>query len=123
MYRKRRHARNGTTTGSGDQTQYASTTDLEGADDVDELVRVLLVDLNVEGVHAAKLLEQHSLALLHIRVRVPHVRHSRLLTPKLANKTSYGDGVETIVALDGIGRKQLDPCKVTSQGIEREAPG
>jgi hypothetical protein len=44
---------------------HITTPYLERRDNVDELVRVVLVDLDVKGIDAAKLLEEHSLALHH----------------------------------------------------------
>ena len=74
---------------------------LERGDDVDQLVRVGLVDLDVEHVDAGELLEQHALAFHH------RLRRQRADIAQAQHRGAVGDHADQVAArgvAGGVGR-------------------
>ncbi len=71
---------------------------LERGDDVDQLVRIALVDLDVEAVDARELLEQHRLAFHH---RLGGERADR---PQPEHRGAVGDHADQVAARGEVAR-------------------
>ena len=71
---------------------------LERGDDVDELVRVALVDLDVEAVDAGELLEQHRLAFHH------RLRGERADRAEAQHRGAVGDDADQVAARGEVAR-------------------